>query len=389
MSRRVRKYKNKVGFYKGNALDGRFWVRDAVIIPTFKTAAYVVGGDFTGGIAAIDFEGNTFPQYNFGTGFTTNVGTMSVRTIHRLPDGGLYVGGNFNAYKGDVLQGTGIIKLLPNGDIDNSFVNTATYQQIQKILVDSNDKIYIFGNFNKGILRLNTDGTVDTAFDPGTGFGTNGSSGDMQFRSDGTIVATAVAGIYRGISVQPLVRINTNGAYMNTYGSTGFNSGVTAFHITSNDEIFATGNFTDYRGTGAIRLAKITASGDRNGLFNTTTTGLSFGGNTVNIDNNGDLWVGGGFNNYKGTTMQSLVKINPTTAALDTSFANPQITQSPFDIINQVDGKIVVGGAFSSYKGESVNQLFRIDTNGYRYRNLNNPSFSPNIRDIEPINETI
>jgi hypothetical protein len=38
MSRRVRKYKNKVGFYKGDALTGRFWVR-----PSFEPQDTIVG----------------------------------------------------------------------------------------------------------------------------------------------------------------------------------------------------------------------------------------------------------------------------------------------------------------------------------------------------------
>lgn len=145
----------------------------------------------------------------------------AVQSIVTLPDGRFYVGGNFTNHSsiplsvpgllrflpdgrvdasfnavslpigtpnalavdslGRVIVGgaIGVRRLLPDGSIDPSFTGTVSLNNGVRSLVALPDgKILVGGFFTSPanrFLRLNADGTHDTGFDVGTGFGTSGT----------------------------------------------------------------------------------------------------------------------------------------------------------------------------------------------------------------------
>ena len=103
-----------------------------------------------------------------------------VRAIAIQDDDKIVIGGQFNSYGGKSFSK--IVRLLPNGDIDNSFnvfkdkfgyntdyVNTIAIQRDGKIVVGGSFSSYN-NNQTKNILRLNADGTFDNTFNTGAGF---------------------------------------------------------------------------------------------------------------------------------------------------------------------------------------------------------------------------
>jgi uncharacterized delta-60 repeat protein len=110
---------------------------------------------------------------NGGAGFSPGDASF----VELLDDGRMVVTGNFAGYNGDNMRQS-IIILNENGSVDTSFTSFFTGQLIRQTVIQPNGKIILSGSFGSnygqvgvpdGILRLNTDGTLDTTFNVGTG----------------------------------------------------------------------------------------------------------------------------------------------------------------------------------------------------------------------------
>ncbi len=78
--------------------------------------------------------------------------------------------------------------------------------------------------------------------------------------------------------------------------------------------------------------------------------------------------IGGLFSNYNGTAINRLAKLNAD-GSLDTSLNSGFDNNSSFyvrKLLYQTDGKLLVGGAFSSYAGIARNSLLRLTTTSLR-----------------------
>ena len=167
------------------------------------------------------FHTNGDPDNTF-TGFF-GVPNSAVRALALQPDGKLLVGGS----AGD--SGL-ILRLHADGTVDAGFNPSAGPNgPVQAIAVQSNGKVLIGGDFTSfnaasrnRIARLNADGSLDTGFNPGTGF--DGSVSSIVLQPDGNVVAggsfLTVNGVLRpyvarlyGDSVLPLLSIARSGAF--------------------------------------------------------------------------------------------------------------------------------------------------------------------------------
>jgi uncharacterized delta-60 repeat protein len=84
----------------------------------------------------------------------------------------------------------------------------------------------------------------------------------------------------------------------------------------------------------------------------------------------GKYIIVGSFTQYNSTSVSGIVKIT-TNGVADTSFSTSSgfssVTYSefsPFDVVEQSDGKLVCGGAFESFSGISRNYLCRLNSDG-------------------------
>src|SRR5690606_38471968 len=98
--------------------------------------------------------------------------------LHCLDNGGVIALGAFSDYGDDLHKN--IVKINPNGTTDNSFSAAAGFNigaQFYTFNADSNGKLYIGGKFNQyqgtslaNYLRLNSNGSLDSAFTNSVGF---------------------------------------------------------------------------------------------------------------------------------------------------------------------------------------------------------------------------
>ena len=355
-------------FVYGTGFDGASLVRS---IFTQSDGKILIGGIFTdyNGIPAnniirLNSDGSVDATFVYGTGFDDWVYSIFVQS-----DGKILIGGKFTNYNGT--PANRIIRLNSDGSIDGSFIygtgfGTSFNIRVQTITIQSDGKIVVGGDFNvyKGvssnrIIRLNTDGSKDTSFVIGSGF--NSDVNKIVIQSDGKIVVGGEFTSYNGTTANYIIRLNSNGSIDSSfvYG-TGFDlsafGGVYAISIQSNGKILLGGIFTIYNGIGANSIVRLNTDGSIDTSF-VYGTGFSNGFtfcrvSSILIQIDDKILIGGLFSDYNGTSAYSIVRLN-SDGSIDTSFVTGQGFDSGygevFILIIQSNNKILVGGYFGTY----------------------------------------
>lgn len=286
---------------------------------------------------------------------------------------GYYLGGAFTSYAD---TSSPYFRVLDStGSISSSFnIGTGVNSGVYAVVTQSDGKIIIGGDFTTysgssatRITRLNTNGTRDTTFNPGTVGGGN-IFYSLAVQSDGKIVGGGIFNAYSGSTKNNIIRINTNGTADtgSTWNQgTGFGSQVNAVAIQSDGKIIAVGAFTTYSGSTRNYIARLNTDGtaDTGSTWN-QGTGLSLTANTVSIQSDQKIIVGGGFGSYSGSAVNRIVRLN-TNGTLDTTFnIGTGFNNSVFSTAIQSDGKILAAGSMTTYSGSGIGYITRLNTNG-------------------------
>lgn len=345
-------------------------------------------GTAINGLALLNSDGTLDSGFNPNLGFGGN----SPSTIALSGDGGFLLGGYFTTYNGTSLNG-GFLKVDQTGALATTFMaNTSVMFAFTPsvVLKQADDKIIIAGNFNlvdgvskNYIARFNTDGSLDTTFNNG-GVGPNGSVQAVSIQPNGKILIGGYFMSYNGTSRQGIARLNTDGTLDTTFTpGTGFTSNgmianIYSLETLSTGKILVGGaSFSNFDGNAVTNknLIRLNADGTFDNTFNPTGVGVNtnmvVGVNIIREQADGKIIIGGGFSSYNGTNANGLLRLNAD-GTVDTSF-----TQSwgagaglnmggtaRFLIIQPNDNKIIVAGTLSSYNGTSRTNILRLNTDG-------------------------
>jgi uncharacterized delta-60 repeat protein len=261
-------------------------------------------------------------------------------------------------------------RLNSDGSIDNTFITgTGFNNPVNTIAVQSDGKILVGGQFNSYngvssnvIIRLNSDGSQDSSFVIGTGF--NGNVNSIVIQSDGKILLGGIFTTYNGVTSTRIIRLNSDGSIDNTFiTGTGFNSTVNTISIQSDGKILVGGQFNSYNGVSLNRIIRLNTDGSQDTSF---VIGTGFGGivNSISIQSDGKILVGGQFTSYNGVSLNRIIRLN-TDGSQDTSFnIGTGFNNAVNTITIQDDGKILVGGQFTSYNDISSNSIIRLNSDG-------------------------
>ena len=114
----------------------------------------------------------------------------------------------------------------------------------------------------------------------------------------------------------------------------------------------AGGAFATFTGTTQNRLIRLNSNGSKDTSFN-IGTGFNGSVRSIGIQSDGKLLVGGDFTTFSGISQNKLIRIN-SDGSKDTSFnIGNGFDSQVFSIAIQSDGKILVGGQFTTYQGVS------------------------------------
>jgi uncharacterized delta-60 repeat protein len=337
-----------------------------------------------GGSLPITIAGQPNVSFNIGSGFNGNINPIQIQS-----DGKILVGGNFSYYSGSSV-GQGLIRLESDGTIDTSFdVGTGFYTNlygdvgyISSIQIQSDGKIIVGGYFDEysgtsvgnSLIRLESDGSIDTSFDVGTGFFDSfglGTITSIQIQSDGKILVGGSFSSYSGVTRNRIIRLNTDGSVDTSFVvGTGFNTTVETIQLQPDGKILVCGFFTSYSGVSRNKIIRLNTDGSIDTSF---VIGDGFNGivNTIEIQPDGKILVGGTFSLYSGVSRNEIIRLN-TDGSIDTSFVIGGgfsstvlgVISKVSDIQLQPDGKILVGGEFTNYSGVTYNRIIRLDTDG-------------------------
>lgn len=343
--------------FTANTGSGTFdWVHGMALCPA--TGKIVVGGGFTsfnGSSAAarlvrLNLNGSLDTSFSVGTGFNNRV-----NAIVTLADGKMIVGGNFTTYRGETVNY--LVKLNVDGTRDTSF-NTGTgfTSNVLCLKLQHDGKILVGGSFTTfngvsvvRLARLNTDGTLDTAFNTNIGTGANGDVRAITIRAFGGIIVGGNFTTFNGVTVNRIVALFSGGirnTAFTTSTGTAFDSSVEGL-ATYGDNIVAVGNFSNFNGTARSRITML----NENGTLNTSFV-PSIGSLTnllaLAVDDYGKILAVG---NIAG----GIIRIN-SDGTKDNSFTT-NLNQAAFTVLTMPDNRVLAGGTFTTVNGVSRNRI--------------------------------
>ena len=125
-------------------------------------------------------------------------------------------------YKSNAQQRTLDLTFNPTdigiGNGANGIIRTTSIQSNGKIIIGGDFTSFI-GTSRNYIARLNTDGTLDSTFNPGTG--TNGIIYSSSIQSDGKIIIGGDFTSFNGTERYHIARLNTDGTLDTNFGELG------------------------------------------------------------------------------------------------------------------------------------------------------------------------
>ncbi len=340
---------------------------DANSVALQSDGRFVIGGDFGGvngatrrGVGRINADGSIDSSFNPGTGADSSVFAIALQSDSRI-----LIGGFFNTFNGTTRNR--IARLNSDGSLDTTFnIGTGANSAVRAIAVQPDGRIVIGGQFTSyngtarnNIARLNADGSLDTTFNVGTG--ANNTLHAIALQSDGGIVIGGAFTNYNGTARNRIARLNSDGSLDTIFNpGTGADSLVQAFAFQSDGRLLIGGSFTNYNGTARNRIARLNSDSSLDASF-TSGTGASAPVFSLALQTDGRVVIAGQFATFNSLSRSAIARLNAD-GSLDTSFdpGTGAVTNIVNAVLVQPDGQIVIGGEFSTYDGVPRFGLARI-----------------------------
>ena len=221
---------------------------------------YTFDGNSSTSIVRINTDGSYDATFVVGMGFNNRVDSIVIQS-----DGRIVCVGPFNNY--DITIANGVARLNSDGSIDATFATNVgsgfTYgPEIVTLQIDG--KILCGGGFDSfdGVLinrlvRLNLDGTLDNTFNTGTGFSDTVTAIGFD-PIDGKIVVGGFFPFFNGTVVNRMVKLNSDGSLDTNFSvGAGFNIGIVNFVFQNDGKLVVGGYFTQFNGKSAPGIIRL------------------------------------------------------------------------------------------------------------------------------------
>ena len=308
-------------------------------------------------------------SFDVGTGFdmdnSYDDGPLSI--VH-LSNGNSIIGGDFVEYNG--VPYNSLVCLDQHGAPISNFFADLSYSFFRpvSILVQDDQKILISGNGSvasvssgqtrSDIFRLNANGTLDTTFNAANAV-INGRVNTIDIQSSGKIMVGGYFHSFDGVVCRSLVRLNTNGSVDTTF-STGYGITSNGFSyaeidkvlVLPNDNIVIGGDFGFVDTIASNNIAMLKNNGEYDTSFH-IGTGFDYTIADFLYQPDGKLIVGGYFNSYNGTPADGMTRLMQN-GEIDSTWSNTNYNTYAMDFQN---GNVIAGGIvlsntdWSAHKG--------------------------------------
>jgi uncharacterized delta-60 repeat protein len=252
------------------------------------------------------------------------------------------------------------------GSLDITFnPGTGANDLVVCIGVHTNGQILIGGNFGSVngstrhyIARLNAYGGLDGSFDPGDG--PNGLVGSLAVQPDGKVIIGGAFSFVNGLNRPGIARLRADGSLDLSFNPVSGPSG-SMLVLQTNGQILVTG------GNGPS-IARLNADGLVDPAFD-PGSGASGGPVVcVAVQPDGKMLVGGAFTSFNGIVRKYVARLN-SNGSLDDGFMPDQIIGTGFSyvircMVVQGDGRILIGGSFQTINGYTRHNVARLNADG-------------------------
>jgi uncharacterized delta-60 repeat protein len=328
----------------------------------------IIGGAFTilnasprNRLARVNTDGSVD-----GT-FDSPTSDGDVYNIALQPDGRILIGGRFSNWNG--LPYEGVARLRSDGSLDTSFGRVAFVKlyEFTSVAGQSDGKVVIGGGFSNvngtnrnNVARLNSNGTLDLTFDPGAGANSYVTAVGVQ-TDDKVIVAGRFTSM-AGVPCSHLARLNPNGSVDTNFTASlaGPNFDNTFIVMLPDDKFMLGGYITSVSGYSRNGIARLNADGSVDTTFQ---PGAGANGPVwaAAVQSDGKVLVGGAFTSFDGIPRKNVARLLPN-GTVDAAF-NPGAGANNvvYAVGAQLDGKAVIGGDFTQFNGTNINRIARLN----------------------------
>jgi uncharacterized delta-60 repeat protein len=343
-------------------------------------------------VARFNSDGTFDPSYDPGAGAVSSLGSFNTSVLNAARQnvganaGKIILQGSFDLFDGHPVHG--LARLNTNGSFDGTFdPGTATDGGILGLSVQADDKVLAFGAFDSfngvarsKIVRLDISGAVDTGFSapmfPTSEYGDEGWVAAVAQQPNGKLMVGGYFHSAGGATANNVVRLETNGARDSSFSPTG--TGPSSWNVSavvvrpSDGKIFFGGYFSTFGGQYRNNAAWANPDGsvDNNfaGLAGVSDQSPNIWAMETQPD--GKILLTGLFSSFNGTSHNNVLRLNPD-ATIDPSF-NADTDRSTRALLVQPDGKILIAGNFDEVNGVPMVRIARLNSDGTL-----DPSFDP------------
>ena len=286
-------------------------------------------------------------------------------------------GGNLDAaFAANTGSGSGSVDF-----IDKDGFTISPSGNVESIVAQVDGKVLVGGSFNRWngkpvghVVRLNADGTVDEAFGTAIGSGADDEVSSIAVLADGEIILGGDFEMWNGRRAGNFVRLNANGTHDTAFTANigagppeDWASGLTVAAVQADRKILVGGSFKKWNGRPAGNVVRLNANGTQDKEFTKKSgTGANDDTNFFAVQGDGKIVLGGRFNQWNSKPVGYVVRLNAD-GTLDDGFAANAGTGAG-DVIDsggvQADGRILLGGQFPAWNGSPVGRVVRLNADG-------------------------
>ena len=286
----------------------------------------------------------------------------SASAIVVQPDGKILIGGFFTTIDG--VTRNYIARLDSDGTLDTSFdLNANSF--VYSMALQPDGKILIGGNFTSldgetrnRMARLNSDGTLDSSFNPNV----NSRVEFIALQPDGKIIIGGIFSTVGGTTRNRVARLNSDGTLDTSFvnpnvDGTKANKWINSIALQPDGKTLIVGDFTIVDGVVRNHIARLNSDGTLDTSFDPNANSFVY---SIALQPDGKIIVGGAFTavGVGSGAREYIARIN-SDGSLDTSF-NLNADESFSTIAPQPDGKIFLGGNFTTINGTTRNRFARL-----------------------------
>lgn len=258
------------------------------------------------------------------------------------------------------------------GDVNLNFGGSRLDHAINAMAVQADGKVIvggafttIYGQARRGLARMNRDGTPDYTF----GIGPSGVTADVitaiALQTDGKILVIGRNIVGNGTPLGEFARVNPDGSLDTAFHPPSGGYPINAIAVQDDGKIFIGGGYLPGLGDGHGRLMRLHPDGTLDTAFASDSSGTEGPVDTIVVQRDHKVVVGGSFTKIRGQTRRSLARLN-TDGTLDATFLSGMA--GPDKNVNKVAldaaEKVVVAGSFTTINGVGRTGIARLNTDG-------------------------